>query len=150
MQLVTAKEIKELHGASKQQSEGTTKMDAFFNKSEDDQIAHVREETDDAGNHSPRRIEVTWTKLRYLIKATRVTLLEWHMRTDDAYEQWDLWKSSKQESVENGDHARAAACDAEIGAALRKIALCDDRRQWYRNQIRELSEMEEKISPHLE
>ena len=118
MQLVTAQDIKELHWASKQQSEGTIKMDAFFNKSENEKIDHVREETNDARNHSARRIEVTWTKLRYLKKATRVTLLEWHMRTDDAYDQWDLWKSNKQESVENGDHARAAACDAEIGAAL--------------------------------
>ena len=125
-------------------------MDAFFNKSEDDQIDHVREETNGAEQHSARRIEVTWTKLRYLKRATKVTLLEWHMRTDEAYEKWDFWKAKKKESIENGDHSQTQACDAKIDEALHEIAHCDNRREKYRNQIREISELEEKVSPHLQ
>ena len=125
-------------------------MDHFFAKTETDQLNQVREETDNLGQYSERQVEITYTKIRYLKKAARVKLLEWHMRTDEAYDQWDHWKTIKESHIQQANHAQVQACDSKIEEAANKISHCDSERHKYKQIIKELGELEDKVTDNIQ
>ena len=125
-------------------------MDYFFAKNENDQLNQVREETNNLGQYSERQVEVTYTKIRYLKKAARVKLLEWHMRTDEAYDQWDHWKTTKQSYIEQANHTQIQACESKIEEAANEISHCDSERHRYKQVIRELGELESKVTDSIQ
>ena len=125
-------------------------MDHFFAKTETDQLNQVREETDNLRQYSERQVEITYTKIRYLRKAARVKLLEWHMRTDEAYDQWDHWKTIKESHTQQANHAQAQACDPKIEEAANNISHCDSERHKYKQIIKELGELEDKVTDSIQ
>ena len=125
-------------------------MDHFFAKTETDQLNQVREETDNLRQYSERQVEITYTKIRYLRKAARVKLLEWHMRTDEAYDQWDHWKTIKESHIQQANHAQVQACDSKIEEAANKISHCDSERHKYKQIIKELGELEDKVTDSIQ
>ena len=125
-------------------------MDHFFAKNENDQLNQVREEANNLGQYSERQVEVTYTKVRYLKKAARVKLLEGHMRTDEAYDQWDHWKTTKEHHIEQANHAQIQVCESEIEEAANKISHCDGERHRYKQIIKELGELEDKVTDSIQ
>ena len=62
----------------------------------------------------------------------------------------EYWKMVKRESDARGDEARARTSDFRIGEAMDDMYRCDAKKEEYRQKIRELERLEDKVEPYLQ